>query len=211
MTEAAVYIGRINRADIIRTYYERCGLETIGPTARISVRGIESFSSLEDLLDKMLKRSEWVQIIVCHGSPEGGLLIPLAQGGSHNETGRVMEDLAVLAQEHKCLRPDHPTLGGRIRFVADGMGVTKETVTRVAEKLGMLHSRKFIVEIRGCNVGKERDMLDGYRKAFGHMTSAPMCRMFYLRIQPGHPPPGKEHGQLESGKPDPPPDPPTLL
>lgn len=201
MTEAAVYIGRINRADIIREYYERCGLETIGPTARVPVREIQSFTSFEDLVDKMLKRSEWVQVIVCHGTPEQGLLIPLAQGGSHTATGNVMKDLAALAQENRCLRPEHPAYAGRFQFVADGMGVKKETVARVAEKLGMLHSRGFIVEIRGCRVGKDPDMLDGYRKAFGHMTSAPTCRMFYLRIEPGRPPRGRTMDDLKSAQP----------
>jgi hypothetical protein len=201
-TEAVVYLGKMQHADIVREYYQRCGLETFKPTVKIPVKEILAFTTFEELVDQMLKRSEWVHVIVNHGQPEGGLLMPLAKGGGHNQTGAIMSDLAVLAQQKVCLRPDHPTLGGRIRFIAAGMGVKPETVTRVAEKLAMLQARKFIVEMRGCNVGKDRAVLDGYRQAFNSMTTAPSCRMFFLRIQPGRPPRGQTTAGLAAGRPD---------
>jgi hypothetical protein len=197
MTEAVVYIGKINKADVIKEYYTRCGLEMFKPNVRIPVKAILNYVTFEDLIDKMLTRSEWVHLVVSHGSPDGGLLMPLASGGGHNQTGKIMDDLAVLAETQMCLRTDAPNYSGRIKFIADGMGVKPAVVTRVAEKLGMLQRKSFIVEIRGCNIGKEREMLGRYRRAFGHMTSAPNCRMFYLRIEPGRPPRGKAMDDLK--------------
>jgi hypothetical protein len=201
MSEAVVYIGKIHRADVIREYYTRCGLEMFKPNVRIPVKDILDYVTFEDLVDKMLTRSEWVHLIVSHGSPEGGLLMPLAKGSSHNSTGMVMDDLAVLAETHKCLRSDAPGYSGRIQYVADSMGVKPAVVTRVAEKLGMLQRKSFIVEIRGCNIGQDPDMLRRYRRAFAHMTSAPKCRMFYLRIEPGRPPRGTTMADLRFGRP----------
>src|SRR5262249_31451085 len=61
---------------------------------------------------------------------------------------------------------------------------TTDAVIRVAEKLQALRRRKFIVEIRGCNIGANKAMCQQYRRMFGtHMITAPKCRMFYLSLK----------------------------
>jgi hypothetical protein len=201
-TEAAVYIAKMNRADIIKEYYQRCGLETIGPNARVPVTSVETFASFEGLLDLMAAHSQWVHVVVCHGSPEAGLIMPLAGVGGHTQTGKVMSDLAGLADVAGGLAPDDPAHADRVKYVAALMGVKPEAVVRVAQKLKAFRARPGIVEIRGCNVGQDEVLLRHYRDAFGHMTSAPKCRMLYLRVQPGRPPHGKRVQELKYAKPN---------
>ncbi len=204
-TEGAVHIGPFDAkaVKLIRDYYTRCALETIGPVTfrttdianRIPVKAVTTFKNLEEMIGNMLGRSEFVQIVVCHGNDEDGLLIPFARGARidpaarkiPNASGRIMADLAVLAKEGRILAVDDPVFKGRIQSVADGMRVTREDVVRVAEMLGRLQRQSCIIEIRGCNVGHAgliTDLLPIYRNAFGHMTTAPTCRMFYQRITP---------------------------
>jgi hypothetical protein len=192
---------------MIRDYYTRCALETIGPITfrtndvanRIPVKSISTFTTLEELIGNMLARLEFVQIIVCHGNDEDGLLLPFSRGarvdpGSGrvpNASGRIMADLGEIAKQGRLVAVDDPIFKGRIQSIADAMRVTKEDVVRVAEMLGRFQRRPCIVEIRGCNIGHPAlvtDLLPIYRAAFGHMTSAPTCRMFYQRFTPRQPP-----------------------
>jgi hypothetical protein len=208
-SDGCVHIGpfNANAVAIIRDYYTRCALETIGPITfrtndianRIPVKCISTFATLEELIGNMLARSEFVQIIVCHGNHEDGLLLPFSRGaradpGSGrvpNASGRIMSSLGELAKQGKLLAVDDPNFKGRIQGIADAMRVTKEDVVRVAEMLGRFQRRACIVEIRGCNLGRPgliTDLLPEYRAAFAHMTTAPTCRMFYQRFTPRQPP-----------------------
>src|SRR5688572_23958082 len=40
----------MNKADIIKEYYQRCGYETIGPNARVPVTAVATFSSFGGVL-----------------------------------------------------------------------------------------------------------------------------------------------------------------
>src|SRR5262249_37128768 len=195
-SDAVVYINStIKKASIIREFYERCGLECVG-AIRVPVVKILEFDSLETLVGLMKDRSEWFQVIVTHGDPNHGMLMPLAPGGRSNGTGGV-----ILAPKQFKATGGEPTIpnlladmAGRatilndsdqaVRDVAAAMGVTTDAVIRVAEKLQALRRRKFIVEIRGCNIGANKAMCQQYRRMFGtHMITAPKCRMFYLSLK----------------------------
>jgi hypothetical protein len=198
--EGVVHIGPFDaeRVGIIREYYERCGRETVGPVTggalhvanQIPLSAILTFDTFEELVDNLLKRSEWVQVVVCHGRAEDGMLVRLCRGGHHDATGHVMGDLALLAKQMERGSPkvDPPDFAGRLKAISEGMGVSEADARRVAEKLGALHTfKKCIIEIRGCNIGGATTMADflpDYRAAFGKMTTAPKCRMLYLRIEP---------------------------
>src|SRR3954453_21245628 len=89
-SEAAIYINStIKKSHIIREFYERCGLECVGAIS-VRVTSISEFDSLESLVSQMRNRSEWFQVIVTHGDPKNGLLMPLAAGGRSTGTGGVI-------------------------------------------------------------------------------------------------------------------------
>jgi hypothetical protein len=87
MLDADVYIAKMPKADIIKQYYSRCGYEMAGPNFMVKANEPQTITSLEDLADKMLKSTAWVQLVVCHGDPTLGLLLPLVKGAPHNKTG----------------------------------------------------------------------------------------------------------------------------
>jgi hypothetical protein len=194
-SEAAVYINStIKKSYIIREFYERCGLECVG-LIRIPVVNISEFDSLESLVSQMKDRSEWFQVIVTHGDPQKGMLMPLATGGHATGTGGVIlppgqwkakggepsvpELLTGMAQRPTSLNDSDQD----VRDVAAAMGVTTDAVQRVAGLLNALGRRKFIVEVRGCNIGSNATLCQQYRRMFGtHMFTAPKCRMFYLSL-----------------------------
>jgi hypothetical protein len=190
-SEAVVYINStMKKASIIREFYERCGLECVG-AIRVPVVAIVEFDSLESLVFRMKDRSEWFQVIVTHGDPKKGLLMPLAAGGRATGTGGTILGagqanatvpglLADMASRATILNDSDQA----VRDVASAMGVRTEAVIRVAEHLQALRRRKFIVEIRGCNIGANKEMCQQYRRMFGtHMFTAPKCRMFYVTLK----------------------------
>ncbi len=199
MADAAVHIGNMSKSEIVREYYEKCGLETIGP-GRITTGEIKMFSTLEGLIDLLQSRSETQQVVVNHGNDTQGLLIPFASGTSFNATGSLIGKLSSLA--------DVAGSGGLspssfdVTDAARKMGVTPAAAIRLAEKFAKLRQKKLLIHIRGCNVGKNRPMLVDYKKAFGAIgITAPSCRMFYLRIVPHKPGKGQTVGGLSGQSP----------
>src|SRR5215813_1842769 len=139
MPDAAVQIGNMPRNDIVRDYYNRCGFETIGP-ARIPTGDIKTFSTLEELIDLLLSRSELHQVIVNHGNDSKGLLIPFAAGTKYNATGLMMGTLSRLAN-----RASSGSLSSSDKDVVNAasmMGVTAAVVIRIADKLVKLRQKK---------------------------------------------------------------------
>jgi hypothetical protein len=201
MADAVVHVS--TNMQLAAEYYQRCGLDVMGP-ARITTGRIINFSSLEELIDHMISRDELYQIVVSHGSSTHGLLTPFVRGGSHNATGAMMQDLAKLAHDSvffllgKAHLPNDNLL---VKDAALKMGVRPEVVVRIAEKLVSLRKKKMIVLIRGCNIGANETMLKAYKLAFGcMMISAPKCRMFFLRIRPHLPGRGQTMSGLSSGR-----------
>jgi hypothetical protein len=203
---AAVHIGVIFNAGLVREYFQRCALETPSKgAARFPTGEISSFATLEELLDHLLARDETTHVIVNHGNDKDGLLVPFAAGAQHNATGRAIEDLSALANEARFfllarahLPPDSP----KVTRLAPIMGVRPATVARLAEKLAEVRKKKLRLEIRGCNIGKNATMLKNYKAAFGaDAVTAPSCRMFYVRILPHKPRRGTSLGQLSGQQP----------
>jgi len=81
------------------------------------------------------------------------------------------------------------------------MGVQPAAVIRLAGKLPALRTKPRIVEIRGCNIGAGKHLLD-YKRAWGAArVSAPKCRMFYVRIAPHRPARNQTMGGLSGARP----------
>jgi hypothetical protein len=204
MADAVVHIGAMPKAEIVREFYQKCGLETLD-AARIQVGELLSFSTLEGLVDKMISRTEAIQIVVNHGSSDKGLHIPFVPGAKFNATGPMMSDLATLATDAGILAKGRARLtedNQKVKNAAQMMGTNAASVIRLAEKLVKLREKKTIIEIRGCNVGANPGFLRDYKKAFGAArVTAPGCRMFYLRIKPHKPGKGVTMGDLSGDKP----------
>jgi len=96
MANPPVLLGNFKRNDIIRTFYQRCGEETLGP-ARVPTGGIVDYTTLEDLLDILIASDLPAFIVVSHGHPEHGLLMKFTKGSPHDATGLVIDVLADLA------------------------------------------------------------------------------------------------------------------
>lgn len=193
---APVHLLDMKGQNIIKKYYERCGLETIGP-ARIPTGALTTFKTLEGLLDNMLADGASTQIIVCHGSSEHGLLVKFAAESNFNATGLVIETLSALANASSLSADD-----SRVKDVAAMMGVKAATATQLIEKLQKLRKRKLVVHIRGCNIGASEWLLRAYKAAFGCAAmTAPNCRMIYSTISPHKPSKGVSMGDLTAMKP----------
>jgi|ERR1051326_3248536 hypothetical protein len=189
-TEAEVYIAKMANSSIIHEFYNQCGYE-IAYQFQVKARTPRTVTSLEDVVDGMMSSDAWVQLIVCHGDPDRGLLIPLTRDSRFNSTGVVMSDLAVLA-EASDLDSNSSFYEGRLKFVQDTMGIRRDPLMRFIRKLVQLKQTKYfknIVEIRGCNLAANgKESLQYYRRALGtHMLSAPKCRQLYLPINPENP------------------------
>jgi hypothetical protein len=205
MPDAVVHVGNIGGSGLVREFYARCGLEIIGP-ARVPTGAVLGFQSLEELFDNIAARTEFMHIIVNHGSPDGGLHIPFVVGAQHNKTGPMMSGLLKAAKDADFaarakakLTPDYQS----VKDAAPLMGVRPESVIRLAEKLLKVRQRSVVIHIRGCNIAaKGTDMLKAYKDAMNAaMVVGPTCRMFYLRIRPHKPSKKSSMSQLNGQNP----------
>jgi hypothetical protein len=198
MVEADVYIKDMgHRSKIISEYYEKSGSEVAGQF-QVKARSPQTFRTMEDIVDKMLTSTAWVQLIVCHGEDDHGLLMPLTREGTMNRTGDVIYSLAILAERASGVNTAKEPLDNLTKDVASKMGMPIPALMRLVEKLGELRKKKYfqnIVEIRGCHLGADPfEMMQAYRRTFGtHMFSAPICRQLFLRVKVWSPTPRGTH------------------
>src|SRR5262249_48926849 len=113
MTEAQPYVAKMKKDEIIHEFYKQCGYEIAG-WFQVTARKPKRVNSLEDIVDGMLASDAWVQLIVCHGNPDRGLLIPLTKDSKFNSTGAVIDDLAVLAENSGSLEYAGNSYEGRL-------------------------------------------------------------------------------------------------
>jgi hypothetical protein len=193
MVDAAVHIGPLGqgRADV-SAFYAGCPFEIIGP-ARIETGDKVPFDTVEGLVEHLLLRTEMYQVVVCHGDRQGGLHLPFTADQANPKitgTGAIMESFVRAVRDSQLQTPDENNL----LYISQWTTAPLESVRRLVGKLARLPAHH--LEIRGCNVGANSDLLRLYRAAFHALSvSAPNCRMFYLPVLP-HTPPG--HTTLEA-------------
>lgn len=195
-SSAVVLIGPMGRGvAIVQDFYRGCPREVMGP-GMLPITAVDTFQTLEELVDKMLARSDSVFVIVNHGNPQHGLLVPFMAGTQFTATGGVIDDLAALAKQAPS--PDD----ARVRDVASKMGVAVTSAVRLIQKLGQLPARQRMLFFRGCNLGVNLTLLSAYKLAFGAVAvQAPNCRMFYLRMKPHRPSKRQTMQSVQAGKP----------
>jgi hypothetical protein len=181
---AGIQIGPHHLSQVV-SYYKNCGLETTHLSHRYQTTGLRYFETLEELIDIIKSRPEPHQVIVNHGSENHGLHLPIARGGLEVMDVDVMLDLAGIADqiEQGALRTrsDQAALVGG---VATAMGISLDSLMRVAGKLVELRKNPRFISIRGCNIGKNLAYMQYLKDAFGaSMVTAPVCRMTYQSIK----------------------------
>jgi hypothetical protein len=169
----------------------------MGPGS-IPTGAVDTYSNLEDLCDKLLASSENMFVIVNHGNPQRGLIIPFTANTSASATGLIIDDLATMANAISSLSSGD----NRVIDAASKMGVQVTDALRLIVKLARLQAKQRVLFLRGCNLGANLTMLSSYRAAFGAAAvQAPNCRMFYLRIRPHKPARRQSIGGLSAGIP----------
>jgi hypothetical protein len=203
MADAVVHIGPFHQPQarpLIRRFYERCGLEVVGP-GRIQTGDIKNFDTLEGLVDNMHGRAETYHVVVAHGNRTEGMLVPFVPESpkAFNATGQIIDKVAALVQSRSSSAgtPGAPTALGSpapgapdpvVDELAANMGVHAAVVLRLVGKLAAI--RPAILELRGCHLAEATDLslLRGYKAAFNAVSvSGPDGRMFYVTCQPHRP------------------------
>ena len=198
---AGVQIGpQDNRGRFIADYYTKCGLETIGP-GQITTGGIQHFSTLEDLIDVLQGRPEVHQVIVNHGNPDSGLLLPLVKESSYNRTGLLvgpLSNLADLAAKGE-IDPTGPD-ADMYQDVAKTLHVQMPVVVRLLRKIVAVRKTKRILHFRACNL-QSAGMLQDYKAFFAAVTiTYHSCRLLFIPFKPDQVKPGRSVAEFNSDK-----------
>lgn len=171
---------------IVPEYYEKCGLETIGP-GQLRTGNPRTFSTLEELIDVLQTRTELHQVIVNHGDPERGLLVRCCKETNYKDTGKIIYLLSGLAdrvQQKGAIDPTNPIDKVMLDGAAKDMHVAQAVVIRLANKLVAVRKKRFCIHLRACNL-RDAPMLLAYKKAFGALLiSFHSCRLLYVIIDP---------------------------
>src|ERR1700751_2614578 len=95
---APVLIGPLGGTGVrlVQDFYRGCPFEVMGPGS-IAITAVDTFLTLEDLVDKLLARTDSAFVIVNHGNTRDGLLMPFLGRTTASATGRLIDDLGTLA------------------------------------------------------------------------------------------------------------------
>jgi hypothetical protein len=173
------------RSQLVADYYQQCGLETIGPGQLVTNR-LARFTTLEGLIDLLLARPESQQVIVNHGSPESGLLVPVCKETRFSNTGVVMSDFSGLADmaEKGPIDPKNQITRVLLDGVTRDLGVRAPVILRIVDKLVALRRKRLVLHFRACNLD-DPQMVRTYKTAFGAtMITFHGCRLLFMRCSP---------------------------
>lgn len=146
---------------------------------------------MEDLVDALSAGGSagfQLHVVVCHGNPTDGLLMPFTRHSpkAYTSTGLVMSAIADQVQRLRHGQTiDEPVLADLSSKM--GLATTPQAVSGLVQKMSTLPPS--ILEIRGCHLGENGpSVLLDYKRAFNALSvSAPTCRMFYVRVRPHKP------------------------
>jgi hypothetical protein len=180
-----VQIGPVGpRREVIDSYYNNCGLETIGP-ARIGTAGLRSYSTFEGLIDLLLFRTGFHQVIVNHGGTPEGLLVRWCMETNIFKTGETIDFFTKLAEalERGTANKSNPVFQDSMETVKFMLSVSEDVVLRIARKLVALRKKVFILHFRACNISVS--LAQSYKRALGAklITFHPI-RLIFLRVKP---------------------------
>ncbi|HET9956271.1 MAG TPA: hypothetical protein VFQ61_17305 [Polyangiaceae bacterium] len=172
---------------IVTEYYNRAKHEPTRagdlPISRVDVFA-NTFKSLCDLI--LAKRPTDV-VVVAHGTPDLGLIMPIAPA-TNVSTGYAMPDLVKLVNEVESAGSNKVD-SDRVSGMANDWGISEASalgLARTCAKIRKEISKSLRVHIRGCDIGAKAQHLRAMQRVFNaELVSAPDCAMFYVRVQPG--------------------------
>lgn len=180
-----VQIGPLGtRATIVADYYRHCGLETLGP-GRIRTVGLRSYTTFEGLMDLLLTRAGPHQVIVNHGSPTEGLIVPWCRETRNSNTRDNIGFFAKMADalERGTANKNNNDFQDSLDTVTFVLGITPQVALRIAAKLVQVRTRGFILHLRACNL--PRDVAIRYKDALrARMVTFHPVRLVFLSVKP---------------------------
>jgi hypothetical protein len=182
-----VHIGPVgDKAWIIDRYYNNCGQETIGLWARIMTSSpARHFRTFEELIDHLLVAPELQQVVVNHGDPNSGLLVPFAKETGFRDTGAIIDMFAVLAEQEATGFPDPAVTKFSLAQATRTLRVHEQVVWRIVHKLVLLRMRKLVLHFRACHLTDDNNMMQEYGKALGtSLITYHSCRLLFLQFHP---------------------------
>jgi peptidoglycan hydrolase-like protein with peptidoglycan-binding domain len=199
--QAGVLVGPVGATGVklINDYYNFCGLETIGP-GQVTTSPARSFTTFEDLIDKLLAAAQFHQVVVCHGDGDDGLLVPLTAGTSFKKTGNVIGDLSGLAdlEQQGKTDPKDPLVKVLLDGVVTDAKVARPTAQRIVHKLVLLRQKQFVLHFRACNMD-DSVLVGKYKKALGaRLITFHGCRLLFLQIAPEQFTPGNQASDFKN-------------
>jgi hypothetical protein len=172
------------RGQIVTSYYQLCGLETIGP-ARIVTSDLRSYTTFEGLIDLLLTRAGQQQVIVNHGNPASGVLVPWCRESSETNTAQNIAFFSKIAGaiEQGTANPTNPDFKDSLDTLAFTLGISRQVALRIAEKFVQVRKKSLILHLRACNI--PQDVALRYKEAFrARMVTFHPVRLLYQRIRP---------------------------
>ena len=165
---------------------------------RIHTSKITRFSTLEGLIDNILGSDTLLHIIICHGSPENGLILPFAKDYTPTATGQPIAKLAEMMRKlvHSALPVSEQVklIQADLDNMWNAMSMREKIARRVTEKLIKLREKPPIIFFQACNIGANRPLLLAYKQAFSALAmTAPAHRQFFVEVFPNK----KDHKSLE--------------
>jgi hypothetical protein len=182
---ADVQIGPLGpRGQIVTSYYQNCAYETIGP-ARLITTGLRSYSTFEGLLDLLITRTGLHHVIVNHGGPTDGLLVPWCAETTFRATGDVIKFFTKVAEaiEAGTANKNNNDYQDSVDTIKFFLNVSEQIVLRIAQKLVFVRQRPSVIHLRACNL--QTGVALNYKQAFRSlMITFHSVRLLYLRIKP---------------------------
>jgi hypothetical protein len=182
---ADVQIGPLgSNAHVVTNYYRNCGLETIGP-ARISTGGLQSYTTFEGLIDLLLTRTGQQQVIVNHGSPMEGLIVPWCPETKTANTRSNIVFFSKMADaiEQGTDNKNNPDFQDSLDTITFILQIPQKVALRIATKLAQVRKKSLILHFRACNIPNDVAIL--YKQAFrALMITFHPIRLLFLKIKP---------------------------
>ena len=179
---AGLHVANTRGKEIILEYYRNCGLETVGP-AQVQTLEPTLYDTFEGLLDNLAASPGSSQVIVNHGEKLFGLLIKICPETTEREVGKIIGQLAALAEmAEKGPITDHtPFAKTLVDDCRNVLQVGRAVVLRLVDKLVMVRRKQCILHFRACNM--PGDIIGDYKRAFrSPMVTFHSVRLLFVRV-----------------------------
>jgi hypothetical protein len=197
--QATVFCQRISRFDLVARYYKETGHEpTKSGLIAVDGNSIVYFNTFVGLLEALIAHRKSHVVIVCHGTPEYGMEIPIAPETNRN-IGPQMYALLYMVRQ---LKNGGPIDAGLLKETASLSGLTQDRFKKLADlcfKIRNAPDIAVVAHIRGCEIGRTADSGGPFVvETLSHIqrvrdiwnsseVTAPTAPMFFGSVSPYYP------------------------